>query len=104
MKTASEAQSQRDGLTFDPVDHGANKTRRDAAMLAFEVLGKEPELTVTPTWLARGLVRGIGLLSQQFGDLADFIVTAGEVDAVAPRVEGAMTLRSDFEALEKDGE
>jgi len=76
-------------------------TQREAALLAFEVLGREPRLTVIPTWLARGLARFIGLLSRQFGDLAEFIVTAGEVDGVAPPVEGAMTLRAYFEELEK---
>lgn len=40
----------------------------------------------------------IGLLSKQFGDLADFIVTAGELDGVGPP-RGTTTLRSYFEAL-----
>jgi hypothetical protein len=53
---------------------------------------------VIPIWLARGLVRFIGMLSTQFGDLADFIVTAGEIDGVGPP-RGTITLRRYFEAL-----
>jgi hypothetical protein len=43
-------------------------------------------------------VKLIGLLSTQFGDLADFIVTAGEIDGVGPP-RGKTSLRSYFEAL-----
>jgi uncharacterized protein YbjT (DUF2867 family) len=73
-------------------------TQREVAELAFDVLGKPAKVTVVPLWLARGLARGIGLLNRQFGDLAEFIVTAGEVDAVGP-VRGRTTLRSYFEEL-----
>ena len=76
-------------------------TQREAAELAFEVLGKPAKITVIPMWLARGLVRFIGLLSTQFGDLAEFIVTAGEIDGVGPR-RGTITLREYFEALRDD--
>jgi uncharacterized protein YbjT (DUF2867 family) len=73
-------------------------TQREAAELAFDVAGNPPKITVIPMWLARGLVRFIALLSTQFGDLADFIVTAGEIDGVGPP-RGTITLRSYFEAL-----
>jgi uncharacterized protein YbjT (DUF2867 family) len=73
-------------------------TQREAAELAFEVVGKPAKITVIPMWLARGLVKLIGLLSTQFGDLADFIVTAGEIDGVGPP-RGKTSLRSYFEAL-----
>lgn len=73
-------------------------TQREAAVLAFDVVGKPAKITVVPMWLARLLVRMIGLLSTQFGDLADFIVTAGEIDGVGPP-RGATTLRSYFEEL-----
>lgn len=73
-------------------------TQREAAELAFEVVGKPVKITVIPMWLARGLARFIGLLSRQFGDLAEFIVTAGEIDGVGPR-RGTTTLRSYFESL-----
>ena len=75
-----------------------NLTQRETAELAFEVVGKPPRITVIPMWLARGLVKLIGLLSTQFGDLAEFIVTAGEIDGVGP-TRGTTTLRSYFEAL-----
>lgn len=73
-------------------------TQREAAELAFEVVGKPAKITVIPLWLARGLVRFIGFLSTQFGDLADFIVTAGEIDGIGPP-RGTTTLRSYFEGL-----
>ncbi|WP_159931124.1 SDR family oxidoreductase [Oceanicoccus sp. KOV_DT_Chl] len=73
-------------------------TQREVVDLAFEVVGKPVKVTVIPMWLARGLVKFIGLLSTQFGDLADFIVTAGEIDGVGPR-RGTTTLRSYFEQL-----
>ncbi len=73
-------------------------TQREAAVLAFEVVGKPPKITVIPMWLARGLVKFIGLLSTQFGDLANFIVTAGEIDGVGPK-RGTTTLKMYFETL-----
>lgn len=76
-------------------------TQREAAVLAFDVMAKPAKITVIPLWLARGLVKFIALLSTQFGDLADFIVTAGEIDGVGP-ARGTITLRSYFEAM-RDG-
>ena len=73
-------------------------TQREAAELAFDVAGNPPKITVIPMWLARGLVKFIALLSTQFGDLADFIVTAGEIDGVGPP-RGTIPLRSYFKAL-----
>ena len=73
-------------------------TQREAAELAFEVVGKPPKITVIPMWMARGLVKFIALLSAQFGDLAEFIVTAGEIDGVGPK-RGTTSLRSYFEAM-----
>jgi len=76
-------------------------TQREAAELAFEVVGNPAKFTVIPMWLARGLVKVIALLSKQFGDLAEFIVTAGEIDGVGPP-RGATTLRSYFEDLHRE--
>ena len=73
-------------------------TQREAAELAFEVVGKPIKITVIPIWLARRLVKLIGLLSTQFGDLANFIVTAGEIDGVGPK-RGTTTLKQYFESL-----
>jgi len=73
-------------------------TQREAAALAFDVAGKPVKVTVIPMWLARGLVKVIGMMSTQFGDLAEFIVTAGEIDGVGPP-RGTMTLRAYFEAM-----
>jgi len=73
-------------------------TQREAAELAFEVLGKRPRVTHLPVWLLKGASSGIRTLSRQFGDLAEFIVTAGQVDGVAPCV-GTRTLRAYFEEL-----
>ena len=55
-------------------------------------------ITVIPLWAAGGLVKVVRLLSKQFGDLAEFIVVAGEVDGVGPPL-GTTTLRSYFERL-----
>jgi hypothetical protein len=76
-------------------------TQREAAELAFDVLGKRPRIHVIPLWLAGGLVKGVRVLSKQFGDLAEFIVVAGEVDGVGPPL-GTTTLRSYFERLASD--
>jgi uncharacterized protein YbjT (DUF2867 family) len=76
-------------------------TQREVAELAFRVLGKPTKVTVVPMWLARGAVGAIRLLSRQFGDLAEFIVTAGEVDAVAPLV-GRIRLEDYFRELAGD--
>lgn len=73
-------------------------TQREAAELAFEVVGKRPKLTFLSPRLLRTAVRGIRLMSRQFGDLGEFLVTAGEVDGVAPQV-GTITLRAYFEEL-----
>ena len=78
-------------------------TQREAAELAFEVVGKKPKFTVIPMWLARGMVKVIGLFSRQFGDLAEFIVTAGEIDGVGPK-RGTTSLRSYLESLRDGGE
>jgi len=76
-------------------------TQRQALELAFEVVGKPAKITIIPMWLARALVKVISLLSRQFGDLADFIVTAGEIDGVGP-ARGTTTLRSYFATLHGD--
>lgn len=73
-------------------------TQRAAAELAFDVLKKPPKITVIPLWAARGLAKGVGLVSRQSGDLAEFIVVAGEVDGVGPPL-GTTTLRDYFERL-----
>jgi uncharacterized protein YbjT (DUF2867 family) len=73
-------------------------TQREAAIMAFELVGKPIKITVIPIWLARRLVKVVRLLSKQFGDLADFIVTAGEIDGVGPAL-GKRDLRSYFESL-----
>lgn len=91
-----------DAMESDEAEIGAGgpdtMTQRQAAELAFEVLGRPPRIVVLPLWLMRGGVKLIGALNRQFGDLFEFIVTAGEIDGVAPRV-GTTTLRSYFEEL-----
>jgi uncharacterized protein YbjT (DUF2867 family) len=73
-------------------------TQREAVELAFDVARKPVKITIIPMWLARSLVKFIGLLSTQFGDLANFIVTAGEIDGVGP-TRGTTTLKSYFESM-----
>lgn len=62
------------------------------------MVGKPVKVTVVPSWLCNGLVKGIGLLNTQFGDLAEFIVRSGDVDGVGP-TRGTITVREYFEAL-----
>lgn len=94
-----------DAMGSDAAEIGAGgpdtMTQRQAAELAFEVLGRTPRTIVLPMRLMRGGARLIGRLNQQFGDLFEFIVTAGESDGVAPSV-GKTTLRSYFEELATD--
>ena len=94
-----------DALESEEVEMGAGGpdtlTQREAAELAFEVLGKTPKVVVLPMWLMRGGVKLIGMLNKQFGDLFEFIVTAGEIDSVAPSV-GRTTLRCYFEELARE--
>ncbi len=73
-------------------------TQRQAVELAFSVVGKPPKISVIPMWLARAGVSVIRLLSRQFGDMAEFIVTAGEVDGVGPQI-GSTSLKQYFEEL-----
>ena len=73
-------------------------TQREAAELAFDVVGKPVKITVVPMWLAGRLMKTIRLASTQFGDLAEFILVAGAVDGVGPPV-GSTTLRTYFEGL-----
>lgn len=75
-------------------------SQREAAEIAFDVVGRKPRFVVVPMGVAKALASGIGRLSGQFGDLAEFIVIAGEVDGVGPLL-GSTTLRSYFEELSK---
>jgi len=76
-------------------------TQRELAEIAFDVVDKPVKVTVVPAWLCNGLVRGIGIVNTQFGDLAEFIVRSGEVEGVGP-VRGTITVREYFEALAAD--
>jgi hypothetical protein len=58
-------------------------TQRESALMAFDVLGKPGKITVIPMWLARFLVKFVRYLCSQLGDLAKFIVAAGEIADVA---------------------
>jgi uncharacterized protein YbjT (DUF2867 family) len=95
-----------DAMESDMKEIGAGgpdtMTQREAAELAFDVVGRPPKIVVLPMWLMRGGVRLVGMLNTQFGDLFEFIVTAGEIDGVAPSV-GTTTLRSYFEELAEKG-
>jgi uncharacterized protein YbjT (DUF2867 family) len=91
-----------DAMESDRLEIGAGGpevlTQREAAELAFEVLGRPPKIVVLPLWLMRAGVGLVRALNAQMGDLFEFIVTAGEIDGVAPCV-GTTTLRSYFEEL-----
>jgi uncharacterized protein YbjT (DUF2867 family) len=72
--------------------------QRDLADLAFEVTGKSPRVSFIPFWIGKFLVGLIRLLSRQYGDLADFIVTASKIDSIGPK-RGKISLREYFEEL-----
>jgi hypothetical protein len=61
-------------------------------------VSKPVKIPVIPISLARDFVKFIYLLSSLFGDLADFIVTAGDIDSVGPK-RGTTTLCNYFEKL-----
>jgi uncharacterized protein YbjT (DUF2867 family) len=73
-------------------------TQREAAVMAFELLERPARITVIPIWLAKFMAKIIRLLSKQFGDLAEFIVTAGEIDGVGPPL-GKRHLKTYFQDL-----
>ena len=88
-----------DGSEVEVVAGGPEvMTQREAAELAFEVAGKRPRIVAVPIGVAKGFAGGLRRISGQYGDLAEFIAVAGEVDGVGPLV-GTTTLRDYFERL-----
>jgi hypothetical protein len=59
-------------------------------------VGKPVKITVIAISLASDFVQFIALLSSLFGDIADFIVTTGDMGCVGPK-RGTTTLCNYFE-------
>jgi hypothetical protein len=77
-------------------------TQNEAADLAYDILKKRGiPSSGTKTYLSVSMLKNvawvISFLSTQFGDLFDFIFTAGEVNGIAPHKTGTKTMRLYFE-------
>jgi len=81
-----------------PVGGPMTHSIREIAELAFSTLGRKPKITRIPPWLARLAVKLIRPFNKPLSDLAQFFITAGQNDAVAPAT-GTRTLKSYYEEL-----
>jgi len=72
---------------------------REAASLAFEVLGKTARITSVHPWIVKSLIAAAGIFSRHQAQLMAFFVTMMTRDMVAPET-GSRTLRSHFENRE----
>ncbi len=70
-------------------------TWREAAKLAFEVLGRPEKVTCTPAWLMWPVVRLVRLFNRHQGELLAFFTTMATTDVVAPGT-GTRTLEQQF--------
>lgn len=71
-------------------------TGEDIAKMAFSTWHKRQIFIRIPTWLAQGTVKVIRPFNKQLSDLADFFVTAGKDDGIAP-ITGERTLEDFFQ-------
>ncbi len=79
-----------------PVGGPVTYSIRKIAELAFLTLGGKPKITRIPPWLAHLAVKLIRPFNKQMSDLAQFFITAGQNDGVAPAT-GTRTLKSYYE-------
>ncbi len=71
-------------------------TWREAAKLAFDVLGRREKVSCVPQWSIGPLVRLARLFNRHQGELLAFFTTMATTDVVAPP-SGTRTLREHFE-------
>ena len=81
-----------------PVGGPVTYSIREIAELAFLTLGGKPKITRIPPWLAHLVAKLIQPFNKQMSDLAQFFITAGQNDGVAPAT-GTRTLKSYYEEL-----
>jgi uncharacterized protein YbjT (DUF2867 family) len=82
-----------------PVGGPVSYSMREIAELAFSTLGKKPKITRIPPWLAELVVKLMRPFNRQMSGLAEFFITVGQNDAVAPAA-GTQTLKSYYEELD----
>ncbi len=70
-------------------------TWREAATLAFEVLGRPKKVSCLPAWLIWPVVRLVRLFNRHQGELLAFFTTMATTDVVAPET-GTRTLEQHF--------
>jgi uncharacterized protein YbjT (DUF2867 family) len=70
-------------------------TRRDIALLAFEVLGQPPKLSRVPTFPAKALLPFVGLVNPRVADITRFFLAVSSIDCIAP-ASGTKKLRQHF--------
>ena len=71
---------------------------REIAELAFSTFGKKPKTTRIPLWMAQSVVKLLRPFNKQMSDLAEFFITAGQDDSVAPAT-GSHTLTGYYQEL-----
>jgi len=81
-----------------PVGGPVTYSLNEIAELAFVTFGKKPKITRIPPWLARLTIRVIRPFNRQMSDLADFFITAGQGEGIAPATGGHI-LKSYYEDL-----
>jgi len=81
-----------------PVGGPVTYSIQEIAKLAFSTLGKSPRITRIPPWLAEFAVRAVRPFNKQMSDLAEFFITAGQSDGVAPAT-GGHTLEGYYQEL-----
>jgi len=81
-----------------PVGGPITYTLKEIAELAFSTFGKNPKIALIPPWLAKLAIGVIRPFNKQISDLAEFFITAGQADSVAPAI-GTHTLGSYYQEL-----
>lgn len=81
-----------------PVGGPETYSMREIAELAFWTLGKRSKITRIPPLLAKLTARMIRPFNKQMSDLAEFFITAGQNEGIAPAT-GRHTLRSYYHEL-----
>jgi uncharacterized protein YbjT (DUF2867 family) len=75
-------------------------TYRQAAELAFTVLGRKPKITAVPLWIMKTVIAFTRAFSRHQAGLLSFFTTMMTSDMAAPAT-GTHTLRSHFAAMEQ---
>jgi uncharacterized protein YbjT (DUF2867 family) len=77
-------------------------TYKQVAMMAADVVKKQPFSISLPTWLADGIAAVTGVINRDIHDIALFAATVSKTDTVAPQY-GTHRLRDFFEQMAAKG-